>query len=117
MSLSERLAAAAEARAQAEQAGTTVEVLQALTPAGSGALGLGLADPPPPPERTILITGFDTAGPVTPDPTADPAAICPTCSRTGDLGVVDLPGRTSDYSCASCGTMWRITLERSAPTR
>lgn len=115
MSLSDRLAAAAEARARAEQAGTTVEVLQALAPPGTTPFGL--AEPPPPPDRKILITGHDAVGPVTPDPTADPASICPICGRTGDLGVVDLPGRTSDYSCASCGTMWRITLDSPAPIR
>ena len=114
MSLSDRLAAAAEARARAEQAGTTVEHLEML-----GVLApmpYALAGPPEGAPRTILITGSDLLPPVTPDPSADPNSICPTCSRTGDVGLVDLPGRTSDWSCGACGTMWRVTLEQ-APSR
>lgn len=117
MSLSERLAAAAEARARAEQAGTTVEQLHQLG-LRVPPVDLRLADPEPEPAtRTILISGSDLVAPVTPEPGADPNAICPTCHRTGQVGVVDLPGRTTDYSCAACGTMWRVNLEREAPTR
>src|SRR5690606_19650147 len=57
MSLSERLAAAAEARARAEQAGTTVEQLHQLG-LRVPPVDLRLADPEPEPAtRTILITG------------------------------------------------------------
>lgn len=108
MSLSDRLAAAAEARERAEQAGTTVEQLQGL---GFSTIDLfTLADPPTPAPHTVLIKGSDLISPGSPDPAADPNSICPTCNRTGHLGVVDLPGRTSDYSCAICGTMWRVSL-------
>lgn len=112
MSLSDRLAAAAAARARAEEAGTTVEQLEALQLLAPAAFGL--PDGPVAVPRTILITGSDLVPPVPPDANADPNAICPTCNRTGDLGVVDLPGRTSDYSCSTCGTMWRVTLEQAS---
>jgi hypothetical protein len=115
MSLSDRLAAAAEARARAEEAGTTVQHLEVLAVLAPETFGL--ADPPvATTPRTILITGSDLVPPVSPDPGADPHAICPTCNRTGDIGVVDLPGRTSDWSCGACGTMWRVNLEK-APSR
>ena len=114
MSLSDRLAAAAEARARAEQAGTTVEHLEMLDVLAPGSFSR--TEPPSGAPRTILITGSDLVAPVTPDPSADPNSICPTCSRIGDVGLVDLPGRTSDWSCGACGTMWRVTLEQ-APTR
>jgi hypothetical protein len=110
MSLSDRLAAAAEARARAEQAGTTVENLEMLDVLAPMPLA------PTGAPQTVLITGSDLVPRVNPDPNADPNSICPTCSRTGDVGLVDLPGRTSDWSCGACGTMWRVTLEQ-APTR
>ena len=111
MSLSDRLAAAAEARARAEQAGTTVQQLEALEVLAPAAFGL--AEPATAAPRTILITGSDLVPPVPPDPSADPNTVCPTCNRTGEVGVVDLPGRTSDYSCSTCGTMWRVTLAQA----
>ena len=114
MSLSDRLAAAAEARARAEQAGTTVEHLELLDVLAP--MPFALTDAPAGAPRTILITGSDLVPPVTPDASADPNSICPTCSRVGDVGIVDLPGRTSDWSCGACGTMWRVTLEQ-APSR
>jgi hypothetical protein len=110
MSLSDRLAAAAEARARAEQAGTTVENLEMLDVLAPMPFAPTAAP------QTVLITGSDLVPRETPDPNADPNSICPTCSRTGDVGLVDLPGRTSDWSCGACGTMWRVTLEQ-APTR
>lgn len=112
MSLSDRLAAAAAARARAEQAGTTVQQLEALEVLAPAAFGL--AEPAAAARRTILITGSDLVPPVPPDPSADPNTICPTCNRTGEVGVVDLPGRTSDYSCSTCGTMWRVNLEKAS---
>ena len=115
MSLSDRLAAAAEARARAEQAGTTVEHLELLGVLSPNSFGLAEPAAAAAP-RNVLITGSDLVPPVTPDPRADPNSICPTCSRTGDVGVVDLPGRTSDWSCGACGTMWRVNLEQ-APSR
>ena len=114
MSLSDRLAAAAAARARAEEAGTTVEHLQTIDAALAPAATFTLAATPESSARTILITGSDLVPPVTPDPLADPNTICPKCNHIGDLGLVDLPGRTSDYSCSSCGTMWRVNLEQAA---
>jgi hypothetical protein len=90
-----------------------VEHLQTIDAALAPPLGFGFGDAPAPANQTILITGSDLVPHVTPDPLADPNTICPTCGHTGDLGVVDLPGRTSDYSCATCGTMWRVNLERA----
>ena len=108
MSLSEKLAIAAAERARAAEAGTTVENLRrlqgAIRPAPSSQATVDATD------ARILITGSTTVATVPPDPAADPRAVCPTCGRTGELGMVDLPGRTSDWSCGACGTMWRLPL-------
>jgi hypothetical protein len=106
MTLSERLASAAAERARAKEAGTSVEQLRERE-ASFVAQFRPKAEVLQP---KILISGSTTLASVTPDPGADPRSICPTCGRTGDVGVVDLPGRTSDWSCATCGTMWRIPL-------
>jgi hypothetical protein len=98
MSLSERLAAAARAR------GEHVEI-PARRP-----------EPEPEPvERRLLIMG--ATQPVTavdPDPAADPDSVCPVCGRTGDLAVVDLARRTTDYCCGTCNAMWRVAMPVSA---
>jgi hypothetical protein len=107
MSLSDRLALAAAERAQAKQAGTSVEDLrrrQAFMQPET------VAPPPLPSAPNIIIAGSTTVAAVEPDLAADPRAICPTCSRTGSLGIVDLPGRTADWACDACGTMWRLPL-------
>lgn len=97
MSLSDRLAAAAADRE-----------------AGRAGVGLhtGLKSPPSPPARelSIILGAHVPVTAVEPDPNADPDAICPTCARTGELGVVDLHRRTSDWTCSACGTMWRLTM-------
>jgi len=107
MSLSDRLAHAAAERAQAQQAGTTVEDLR-LRQAFLQEPGSVL--PPTPLTPNIIIAGSTTVAAVDPDLAADPRSICPTCSRTGTLGIVDLPGRTADWACDACGTMWRVPL-------
>lgn len=117
MKLSERLAMAATERADAAAAGTTVErwrqQRQAEQAAGPGLRPEpdGRGTPATAPHDTAVILAPQT--PVTavdPDPTADPRSVCPTCGRGGDLGMVDLHGRTADWSCPACGTMWRVTL-------
>jgi hypothetical protein len=99
---------AAAERARAAEAGTTVENLRrmqgAIRPAPQAQAAASSVD------ARILITGSTTVAAVTPDPSADPRAVCPTCGRTGEVGMVDLPGRTSDWSCGACGTMWRLPL-------
>jgi hypothetical protein len=94
MSLSERLAAAAKDRTSANEA------------------EWGLKSPPSAPARelTIILGAHVPVSAVEPDPEADPDAICPTCGRTGELGVVDLHRRTSDWSCDVCGAMWRLVM-------
>lgn len=49
---------------------------------------------------------------VEPDPSADPDAVCPTCGRTGEVGLVDLGRQTTDWSCDACGTLWRVASPR-----
>ena len=99
MSLSDRLAAAARARGDVggERTATAVE-------------------PPADASRVqLILSASRPAATVEPDPTAAPDAICPTCSRTGVLGVVDLPRRTADWACDHCGSMWRVMLPAPAP--
>jgi hypothetical protein len=105
MTLSDRLAAAAAERAQAQQAGTSVEDLRRRQ-AFSGPL----LDETAIPEPVIIIAGSTTVAAVEPDPAANPRSICPTCGRTGEIGIVDLPGRMADWVCNACGTMWRLPL-------
>jgi hypothetical protein len=106
MTLSERLASAAAERARAKALGTSVEQLRLREASFPPAFETSAEVPQP----RILISGSTALASVEPDPLADPRSICPTCGRTGDVGVVDLPGRTSDWSCSTCGTMWRIPL-------
>lgn len=95
MSLSERLAAAARARGE----------------------DVPLPPPPPAPEpepepdpRLIVMRPFTPATAVEPDPDADLESTCPTCGRRGEVAVVDLARRTTDWACDVCGTMWRVTM-------
>jgi hypothetical protein len=106
MSLSDRLALAAAERARAQQAGTTVEDLRRR----QAFVEPPVMKPVPPPSPNIIIAGSTTVVAVEPDLTADPRSICPTCGRTGELGIVDLPGRTADWACDACGSMWRLPL-------
>ena len=102
MTLSDRLADAARRRAG----------LPVASDADPGSL---LARPVRPEREVAIVLGAHIpVATVEPDPEADADAVCPTCSRTGELGVVDLARRTSDWSCMACGTLWRITLPASA---
>jgi hypothetical protein len=102
MSLSDRLHAAARARegrpepAPRIQQATTVTIVEE------------------PVRVKIIATASRTVQVTDPDPSAAPDAVCPTCGRTGELGVVDLPYRTADWSCVSCGTLWQVTLPQPA---
>jgi hypothetical protein len=100
--LSDRLAAAARAR------GEVVAVRRA--PVEEVALE-PVPEPEPADPRRIVVAATTPATAVTPDRRAAPDAICPTCGRTGDLGVIDLPGRTADWTCNACGTMWQVGLD------
>lgn len=98
MSLSDRLARAARQR----------EGLPVVDP-GS------LLAPPRQPlrELTIILGAHVPVAAVEPDPDADADSVCPTCGRTGELGIVDLGRQTTDWSCMACGTLWRVTLPTS----
>jgi hypothetical protein len=108
MSLSDRLANAAQERAGAQQAGTSI--------AGWRRLREATAEPPAPesepsePWVTIMIRAHVPVAAVEPDPDAEPASVCPTCGRVGELGVLDVHRRHADWSCNACGTMWRVNL-------
>jgi hypothetical protein len=99
MTLSERLAAAERARSGAanEEARAPVS-----GPTTSGPEVL-------PSDMTVLLAPQNTVAAVTPDPAVPRHAVCPTCGRTGELGLVDLARRTGDWSCDTCGTLWRIS--------
>jgi ribosomal protein L37AE/L43A len=98
MSLTERLAAAAKARG--------------VSPAPP------LASPAAHTSRTtapggrihIVMRPTTPVAAVEPDPSVAADAICPTCSRTGTIGTIDLARRTADWACEGCGTSWRIGL-------
>ena len=99
MSLSDRLALAARER----QGLPTVEAGPVLAP-------------PRKPERQvrIILSANIPVAAVDPDPRADADAVCPTCGRTGELGMIDLGRGTSDWSCVACGTLWQATMPASA---
>lgn len=112
MSLSDRLAAAARQRADGPAAATT---------SGTATSGTTLVDAPPAdaaqepgaapaPRRRIVSGPMRRTSAVEPDLAANPDSLCPTCARKGELGVVDLPGRTADWSCMACGTLWQTRL-------
>jgi hypothetical protein len=101
MSLSDRLAAAARAR------GEVVAVRRVDTDT--------MAPPAPEPEpvldrRRLLAGPSKTVTAVAANPLAPPDGVCPTCGRTGEIGLVDLPGRTADWTCVACGTLWQVAL-------
>lgn len=99
MSLSDRLAAAARERGNLDGERTAIAV----------------EPTPDPPRVQVILSASRPATAVEPDPNAAPDAICPTCGRTGVLGVVDLPRRTADWACDHCGSMWRVMLPAPAP--
>jgi hypothetical protein len=117
MKLSERLAKAASERADAAAAGTTVEDWKRQhqsSPSPSARRAVGRPEPAAERSTTVLLAPQTPVTAVDPEPDADPRSVCPTCGRIGELGMVDLHGRTADWSCGACGTMWRVTLP-SAP--
>jgi hypothetical protein len=99
MTLSERLAAAERARSGAANEEARAPV-SGLTTSGPEVL---------PSDMTVLLAPQNTVAAVTPDPAVPRHAVCPTCGRTGELGLVDLARRTGDWSCDTCGTLWRIS--------
>lgn len=59
-------------------------------------------------ELTVILGAHIPASTVEPDPDADADSICPSCGRTGQLGILDLGRQTSDWTCVACGTLWRV---------
>lgn len=116
MTLSERLAAAARERQTAaevrgapavRQAPEASEPVAAHRAQAEGATGVATI---PRDGQRIIAPASTPVDVVVPDRAAAPTAICPTCGRTGELGMVDLPGRTADWSCLACGTLWQVSL-------
>jgi hypothetical protein len=100
MSLSDRLHEAARQRA-------------GLPTSDAGPM---LAEPPVARrELTVILGAHIPVATVEPDPEADADAVCPSCGRTGELGILDLGRQTTDWSCIACGTLWRITTPVAAP--
>jgi hypothetical protein len=98
MSLSDRLAQAARQRAGLSSADPG-----SLLAAPASALR----------EVSIVLGAHIPVAIVDPDPDVEADAVCPSCGRTGELGIVDLGRRTTDWSCVACGTLWRVTLPAS----
>ena len=105
MTLSDRLAAAAKAR------GEVVAVRR--RPAEPEAAPAPVEEAPIE-RRRIVVAATKPATTVDPELGAAPDSICPTCGRTGELGVIDLPGRTADWTCTACGTLWQVGLDEPA---
>ena len=99
MSLSDRLAQAARQR----EGVPTVDPRSLLRPSPLARR-----------ELTVVLDAHIPVAAVEPDPDADASSVCPTCGRTGELGIVDLHRHTSDWSCLACGTMWRVETPVSA---
>lgn len=96
MSLSERLARAAQQR----EGSAVVDRASPVTAAA------------PDIEVSVIVAGTTPVAAVEPDPAAEPGSLCPSCSRPGIVGLVDLPRRTTGYNCSACGAMWSVrTLE------
>ena len=105
MTLSDRLAAAAKARG---------EVVAVRRPPVEPERAPAPVDEPPVDRRRIVVAATKPATAVAPELGAAPDSICPTCGRTGELGVIDLPGRTADWTCTACGTLWQVGLDEPA---
>ena len=105
MTLSDRLAAAAKARGEVV-AVRRQPVEPAIEPEPVVA--------EPVERRRIVVAATKPATAVEPELGAAPDSVCPTCGRTGELGVIDLPGRTADWTCTACGTLWQVTLDEPA---
>ena len=104
MSLSDRLDAAARAR------DGRPDVLAPAPPARPAPFATDHA----PPIIRIVGGATRTVDVIHPDPDAPVGSVCPTCGRGGELGVIDLPYRTADWSCTACGTLWQVKLPPSA---
>ena len=107
MTLSDRLAAAAKARGEV----VAVRKKPVEPPVAAPAAEEVAAD-----RRRIVAAATQPAAAVEPELGAAPDSICPTCGRTGELGVIDLPGRTADWTCTACGTLWQVGLDEPATT-
>jgi len=102
MSLSDRLADAARQRA-------------GIPTVDPGSL---LAEPRRPVrDLTVILGAHIPVATVEPDPEADADSVCPSCGRTGELGILDLGRQTTDWSCVACGTLWRISMTASSARR
>lgn len=66
-------------------------------------------------EVTVILGAHMPVATVDPDPDAEADAVCPSCGRTGELGILDLARQTTDWSCVACGTLWRITMPVTPP--
>jgi hypothetical protein len=103
VTLSDRLAAAARARG---------EIIVVRRPVVEDVPAPAAEEPVD--RRRIIAAATHPATAIDPDLGAAPDSICPTCGRTGELGLVDLPGRTADWTCGACGTMWQVGLDEPA---
>lgn len=119
MTLSERLAAAARERQTAAEvrgapavrpASPSSTASEAVTAHQAEVEGAARVATIPRDGQRIIAPASTPVDVVVPDRAAAPTAICPTCGRTGELGMVDLPGRTADWSCLACGTLWQVSL-------
>jgi hypothetical protein len=99
MTLSERLARAARQR-EGVQASTSSSRL------APPRQGLGR-------DKTVIVGAHVPVAAVEPDPSANADAVCPTCGRTGEVGLVDLGRQTTDWSCTACRTLWRVATHVS----
>src|SRR5262249_10461283 len=105
MNLSDRLAAAARVRGEEPEmhAATTVGGRLAQGATALASIEISIMLPPDGPVSMIAR-----------DPDATPGSLCPTCTRPGELGLVDLHRHPTDYQCTTCGTMWRA-LDTTPP--
>ena len=107
MTLSDRLAAAAKARGEVVAVRTKPVEAEAVAPPVEEEVVE---------RRRVVVAATHPATAVEPELGAAPDSICPTCGRTGELGVIDLPGRTADWTCTACGTLWQVGLDEPANT-
>jgi hypothetical protein len=64
-------------------------------------------------ELTVILGAHIPVATVEPDPEAERDSVCPSCGRTGELGILDLGRQTTDWSCLACGTLWRVAMPAS----
>lgn len=123
MTLSDRLAAAARVREGAAR-GTTAAPTSSLpspTSTATATRRAGTTTISPATERAVAadkrirVHAIQPAAWTEPPVDAEANSVCPTCGRVGELGILDLPGRTADWSCLTCGTLWQVDLPRDTP--